>query len=230
MKRSIFSAFILFSFFAVQPTFAQFSRPISIGAGAGGTMVWADLGNTDTRFAGYLEAEGLITPFISVGVKGEKGMFSAYGWNSGFENSYLALHGNAKVRLGQFLSLPENYSYYTLGAGTFSKILANIYVGAGVGALKNKIDHQIDPTYQESIESAGGEISDDLNGYQLAIPLHIGVDIPIGRTLYGPRWAININYQQSLLPKDNVDGVINSRMDQYSYLSLGVKLALFNRN
>src|SRR5690606_4598757 len=170
----------------VQTTFAQLSSPISVGAGAGGTMDWAEVGNTATRLASYIEAEGLITTFFSVGVRGEKGMLSAYGWNSDFENSYLGLHANAKVRLGQFLSLPENYSYYTLGAGTFSKILANIYVGAGVGALKNNINLRIDPTYQGSIESAGGEISDDLNGYQLAIPLHIGLDIPIGRTLYGP--------------------------------------------
>src|SRR5690606_31221823 len=118
---------MLVSLLAVPTTVARVSRPISVGAGAGGTLVWADIGNTGTRFAGYLEAEGLITPFISVGVRGEKGMLSAYGWNSDFENSYLGLHANAKVRLGQFLSLPENYSYYSLGAGTFSKILANIY-------------------------------------------------------------------------------------------------------
>lgn len=230
MKKGIFSAFMLFVFFLTQDVFAQFSRPISVGAGAGGTMVWADLGNTDTRFAGYVEAEGLITPFISVGVRGEKGMLSAWGWNSDFENRYHALQANAKVRLGQFLPLPDNYSYYTLGASTFSKILANVYVGAGLGAMKNNINNSIDASYAQSVESSGGEVTDDLNSYQLAIPFHIGVDIPIGRTLYGPRWAVNINYQQSLLPNDNVDGIINNKMDQYSYLSVGVKLALFNRN
>jgi len=230
MKKGIFSVFILFIFFSTQAVFAQFSRPISVGAGAGGTMVWADLGNTDTRFAGYVEVDGLVTPFISVGLRGEKGMLSAYGWNSDFENSYHAINANAKVRLGQFLSLPPNYSYYTLGASTWSKILANIYVGAGIGVLKNGITNQIDAGYRQAIENIGGEISEDLNSHQVAIPLSIGLDIPIGRTLYGPRWAININYQQSLLPKDNVDGVINNKMDQYSYLSLGVKLALFNRN
>src|SRR5690606_3512543 len=171
------------------------------------------------RFLGNLEEVEVTMHFFTSEVRREGRMLSARGWTRDFKNSYLALHANAKVRLGQFLSLPENDSYYTLGAGTFSKILANIYVGAGVGALKNNINHHIDPTYQGSIESEEGKISDDLNGYQLAIPLHIGLDIPIGRTLYGPRWAININYQQSLLPKDNVDGVINSKMDQYSYLS-----------
>lgn len=230
MKKSILATFILFIFFSTQAVFAQFSRPISIGAGAGGTMNFADLGNSDIRFAGHIEVDGLITPFISVGVRGEKGMLSAYGWNSDFENRYYAINANAKVRLGQFLSLPANYSYYSLGASTFSKILANLYIGAGVGVLKNGIDNHIDPAYRESIENIGGEISDNLDSHQLAIPLSIGLDIPIGRTLYGPRWAININYQQSLLPKDNVDGVINSKIDQYSYLSLGVKLALFNRN
>lgn len=230
MKINILSAFVLFVLFSTQAAFAQFSRPISIGAGAGGTMSLADLGNSDIRFAGHIEVDGLITPFISVGLRGEKGMLSAWGWNSDFENRYHVINANAKVRLGQFLSLPDNYSYYSLGASTFSKILANIYVGAGVGAMKNNIDNNIHPDYRNSVGNMGGEISEDLTSYHFVVPLSIGMDIPIGRTLYGPRWAININYQQSLVPSDNIDGVINRNNDQYAYLSVGVKLALFNRN
>lgn len=229
MKRSTFFAFILFVFFSTKSAFAQFSRPISVGAGAGATAVWADLGNTDIRFAGYVEAEGLVTPFISVGVKGEKGKLSAYGWNSDFRNNYYAVNANGKIRLGQFLSLPDNYSQYTLGASTLSKIISNIYVGAGIGLMKNDIRNQIDPNYGAAVIHNGGELSEDLTSTELAIPLMIGIDIPMGRTLYGPRWAINVNYQQSMLTGDNVDGIINNKIDHYSFLSVGVKLALFNR-
>ncbi|MFB5944510.1 hypothetical protein [Albibacterium profundi] len=229
MKKNIFLAFGLFAFFSLNNAFAQFSRPVSVGVGAGGTLSLADLGNSDIRFAGHVDVDGLITPFISVGVHGEKGIMSAYGWNSEFENRYYTINGNVKVRLGQFLSLPKNYSNYTLRASIFNQILANIYVGGGVGLFKSSIENNIDPNYTESISNNGGEVSDDLNSGNLVIPLNIGLDIPLGRTLYGPRWAINLNYQHSLLPKDNLDGVINRKDDQYSYLSLGVKMALFNR-
>lgn len=229
MKRSIFLVFALFAFFSFNTAFAQFARPVSVGLGAGGTLSLADLGNSDIRFAGHVDVDGLITPFISVGVHGEKGIMSAYGWNSDFENRYYTINGNVKIRLGQFLAIPDNYSNYTLRASMFNQILANIYLGGGVGFIKNSIQNDIASSYQSSIESMGGEISDDLNSQDLVIPLNIGLDIPLGRTLYGPRWAINLNYQHSLLPKDNLDGVINRKDDQYSYLSLGVKMALFNR-
>lgn len=229
MKKSIFSVFVLLVALSLNSAFAQFSRPVSVGIGAGGTLSLADLGNSDIRFAGHADIEGLINPFISVGVHGEKGIMSAYGWNSEFENRYHTINANVKVRLGQFLSLPDNYSNYTLGASTFDKILANIYLGGGVGFMKNSIVNNIHPNYNESISNMGGEISDDLDSHNLVIPVNIGLDVPLGRTLYGPRWAINLNYQHSFLPKDNLDGVINRKKDQYSYLSLGVKLALFNR-
>ncbi|WP_118195989.1 hypothetical protein [Albibacterium indicum] len=229
MKKSVFLVFGIVSLFFVNTAFAQFSRPVSVGVGAGGTLSLADLGNSDIRFAGHVDVDGLITPFISVGIHGEKGILSAYGWNSDFENRYYTLSGNVKVRLGQFLSLPDNYSNYTLRASILNQILANIYLGGGVGFIKNSIENSIDPNYVESISNMGGEITDDLNSENLVIPLNIGLDIPLGRSLYGPKWAINLNYQHSLLPKDNLDGVINKKNDQYSYLSLGVKMALFNR-
>lgn len=229
MKKSVFLVFGIVSLFFVNTAFAQFSRPVSVGVGAGGTLSLADLGNSDIRFAGHIDVDGLITPYISVGVHGEKGILSAYGWNSEFENRYYTLNGNVKVRLGQFLSLPDNYSNYTLRASILNQILANIYLGGGVGFIKNSIENSIDPNYVESISNMGGEITDDLNSENLVIPLNIGLDIPLGRSLYGPKWAINLNYQHSLLPKDNLDGVINKKNDQYSYLSLGVKMALFNR-
>lgn len=229
MKKSVFLVFGIVSLFFVNTAFAQFSRPVSVGVGAGGTLSLADLGNSDIRFAGHIDVDGLITPYISVGVHGEKGILSAYGWNSEFENRYYTLNGNVKVRLGQFLSLPDNYSNYTLRASILNQILANIYLGGGVGFIKNSIENNIDPNYVESISNMGGEITDDLNSENLVIPLNIGLDIPLGRSLYGPKWAINLNYQHSLLPKDNLDGVINKKNDQYSYLSLGVKMALFNR-
>lgn len=228
MKKIILSIIVL-ALCSVTAAFAQFTRPISVGLGGGTTINLTDLANVEARFAGHLEVDGLITPFISVGLRGEKGWLSGHGHLSDFENDYYGLQANGKVRLGQFLPLPDNHSYYTLKASTWNQILANIYVGAGAGLIKNSIVNNISPTYRENVADQGGELSEDLDGIQFVVPLHVGVDIPIGRTLYGPQWAINLNYQHSISTGDNLDGVINNKKDHYGYVSLGVKYGLFHR-
>lgn len=227
MKNPLFSVLAFVLFLSVQSAFGQFSRPLSVGIGAGGTYSLTDLGNSDIHFAGHANVDYLISPFISAGIHGEKGKLSAWGYESDYKNNYFVLNGNAKVRVGQFLNLPNNYSQYTLGASMLKKILANIYIGAGLGFMKNNITRHISDGYEDAITNNGGELSRDLSSLQLVVPFNIGVDIPMGRTLYGPNWAINVNYQQTLAPNDNIDGILNSANDQYSYLSVGVKLALF---
>ncbi|WP_324758008.1 outer membrane beta-barrel protein [Sphingobacterium thalpophilum] len=208
---------------------AQFSRPVSVGAGAGVAYNLTDLANVKAKFAFYGEADYLINPFISVGLRGEKGTLAGHGYNSEFENRYFAGNLNGKLRVGQFLSDASNYSQYTLGANTFSRILSNIYVGAGAGLVKNRIKRQIDPMYAEAVANQGGELAEDLGEIHFVLPLNAGVDIPFGRTLYGPQWAINVNYQHTLTFNDNLDGIKNKGKDQYGFVSLGVKYALFNR-
>ena len=226
---------LLFSFIAVcclisSPVSAQFSKPISIGAGAGGTFNLTDLGNVESKFAFYGELDYLITPFISVGLHGEKGTLAGNGYESDFKNRYFAGNINGKIRIGQFLEGAKNYSYYTLQANTLSRILSNVYVGAGAGLVKNRISRNISTLYANYLQSVGGEISKDAGEIHFVVPLNVGVDIPFGRTLYGPQWAINVNYQHTLTFNDNLDGIINKNNDQYGFVSVGVKYALFNRN
>lgn len=208
---------------------AQFSRPISVGAGAGATISLTDLANVESKFAFYGEVDYLITPFMSVGLHGEKGTLSGNGYNSNFENRYFAGNVNGKVRVGQFLTKNDNYSYYTLQASTLSKIISNIYVGAGAGLVKNRIKNQLDPNYVDAILNQGAELVEDPGEIHFVIPLNVGVDIPFGRTLYGPQWAINVNYQHTLTTNDNLDGIKNKSNDQYGFVSVGVKYGLFNR-
>ncbi|MDR6733815.1 outer membrane beta-barrel protein [Sphingobacterium sp. 2149] len=225
---------LLFSFIAVcclisSSVSAQFSKPVSIGAGAGGTINLTDLGNVESKFAFYGELDYLITPFISVGLHGEKGTLAGNGYESDFKNRYFAGNINGKIRVGQFLEGAKNYSYYTLQANTLSRILSNVYVGAGAGLVKNRISRNISTLYANYLESVGGEISKDAGEIHFVVPLNVGVDIPFGRTLYGPQWAINVNYQHTLTFNDNLDGIINKNNDQYGFVSVGVKYALFNR-
>jgi len=228
MKKTIFSLLVLAacSFKSAQ---AQFTRPISVGIGGGPTINLTDLANVEAQFAGHIDVDGLITPFVSVGVHAERGALKGHGYLSEFKNDYWAFNANAKVRAGQFMNLSDNYSYYNLQASTFNKILANVYLGAGAGFMKNKIEARITPEYEAGVISQGGHISDDLTGFHFVVPVNVGIDIPIGRTLYGPQWAVNINYQHTITTKDNLDAVVNKRNDQYSYISLGLKYALFHR-
>lgn len=229
MRKKLLCTSIAILCFAIGKVFAQFSRPISVGAGAGVAYNLTDLANVKAKFAFYGEADYLINPFISVGLRGEKGTLAGHGYNSEFENRYFAGNLNGKLRLGQFLDNTANYSQFTLGASTFSRILSNVYVGAGAGLVKNRITRQIDPMYAEGITNQGGELAEDLGEIHFVLPLNAGVDIPFGRTLYGPQWAINVNYQHTLTFNDNLDGIKNKSNDQYGFVSLGVKYALFNR-
>jgi len=229
MRKKLLFTLLAILCFKIGIVSAQFSRPVSVGAGAGATFNMTDLGNVETKFAFYGEADYLINPFISVGLHGEKGTLSGNGYNSDFENRYFAGNINGKVRVGQFMGHADNYSNYTLGANTFSRILSNVYLGAGAGLVKNRIARHLSSEYAEGIASQGGELADDLGEVHFVIPLNVGVDIPFGRTLYGPQWAINVNYQHTLTTNDNLDGIKNNNNDQYGFVSLGVKYALFNR-
>lgn len=182
--KKLFFTLIMFGCLATAS--AQFSRPISIGAGAGVSYGLADLKNTKVNFAWYGEGDYLLSPFISVGLQAQKGELSGDGYNNSYTNKYYAGNLNAKVRLGQFMGLPDNYSNYTLGASNLQRALANVYVGVGAGLMKNRILRQLENDYREAIIATGGEIAEDLSEIHFVVPLNVGVDIPFGRTLYGP--------------------------------------------
>ncbi|WP_312185324.1 hypothetical protein [Sphingobacterium sp.] len=229
MKKLLFISFIGLLCLMAVPVSAQFSRPISIGAGAGGTFNLTDLGNAESKLAFYGELDYLITPFISVGLHGEKGSLVGNAYNSNFKNRYFAGNINGKVRIGQFLDGAKNYSYYTLQSSMLSRIVSNIYLGAGAGLVKNRIERNFSSEYINGITNLGGELANDLGEIHFVLPLNIGLDIPFGRSLYGPQWAINVNYQHTLTFNDNLDGIVNKNNDQYGFASVGVKYALFNR-
>lgn len=228
--KKLFTTFMLITSLAIGSATAQFSRPITVGAGAGVAYGLADLGNTKLNFAWYGEGDYLLSPFISVGLQAQKGELSGTGYGNSYNNKYYAGNVNAKLRLGKFMNLPENYSYFTLGASNLQRILANIYIGAGAGLMKNRISRSLTQKYADGVVRLGGEIAEDRSGIHFVVPFNVGVDIPFGRTLYGPQWAVNVNYQHTLTTNDNIDGIIRNKNDQYGFASIGVKYAFFNRN
>lgn len=229
MKNLIFTV-VLFICLGAETASAQFSRPITIGAGAGAVYGLTDLKDLKVNFGWYGEGDYLLNPFLSVGLRAEKGEISGSRVQQSFKNSYYVGNINAKLRMGKFMDLPDNYSYFTLEASNFQRIVSNIYIGAGAGLMKNSITASYSAAYQNAVVELGGKMADDRSGIHFIIPLNVGVDIPFGRTLYGPKWAINVNYQHTLATNDNIDGVINQNIDHYGFMSVGVKYAFFNRN
>lgn len=229
MNKKIYFLFTFLSLFVFLESNAQFAKPFSIGFGGGGTILYADLRNKPVSYAGHIDLDALINPYISVGINGQAGKLQGddfFGRSA--DNNYIAVNGNIKVRLGQFMDQSDNYSYYILSNNNFLSYLSNIYFGAGVGFISNDVDAQR--------RFSGGEVVTSFDGRdkstELVVPINVGIDFPIGQSLYGPTWAINLNYQHGFSKSDDVDGYSNEfskSKDHYSYFSLGVKIAIFNR-
>lgn len=215
--------------FISQGAFAQFSKPVSIGIGVGGTKLHTDLSENPMYPSGHLDLDMLVRPFVSVGLNAQKGTLAGSDSDGrDVKNNYSAINANIKVRLGQFMRQANNYSYYMMSAKTLTSYLANVYVGAGAGFIFNDVDAK--RVYKDGSLLEAFEGPDKRT--EMIVPLNVGIDIPLGRSLYGPTWAININYQYAISLDNGLDGYANEvskSSDQYSYFSVGVKVALFNK-
>ncbi|HIX53406.1 MAG TPA: outer membrane beta-barrel protein [Candidatus Sphingobacterium stercoripullorum] len=214
-----------------QLSMAQFNRHLNIGAGGGVNHSYTDFKTNQSNFSGHLDVDYLITPFISVGVHGQKGKLEgdSKGWDTqvGFQNDYTAFNANAKLRLGQFLALSSDYNNEILMDDFFNHLLSNIYIGSGVGFIKNNIDLDHNALPQDLQDPA---ILGDKKSTEFIIPINFGIDIPLGGQPGKAQWAVNLNYQHNISSSDNIDGLINRKNDHFSYLSLGVRVGLFSKN
>jgi len=228
MNKKLYTL-LFFLLVFVSPSLAQFSRPVSVGVGGGGTMLFGDMKEIPVGLAGHIDLDALITPYLSVGINTQAGkLMSNDGGSREATNKYIALNGNVKLRAGQFFAPSDNYSYYMLNNRDLKSLLMNFYVGAGLGIIRNNVERTWEP--DNSLEEA--YVANDKKA-DLIIPLNFGIDIPFGQSLYGPTWALNLNYNHSLATEDNLDGRTNPNSnfkDQYNYWSIGVKVGLFNRN
>lgn len=209
--------------------FAQFSKPVSVGIGAGGNMLYGDLSEKPINISGHIDFDLLMRPFISVGLNAQKGTLSSSGTDGrSVKNKYTAVNANIKVRLGQFMPQVKNYSYYQMSDKSLASYLANIYLGAGAGFIFNNADAKRVYVDGKLVEAYKGPDKRT----EMIVPLNLGIDIPFGRSLYGPTGAINFNYQHAISFEDGIDGYDNDlskHVDQYSYFSIAIKIALFNK-
>ncbi len=189
---------------------------LSIGAGAGGTLAFADLQKKTLGFAAYGSLDLQITPYITLGGELQKGelaggdiTFDAN--NRQFINSYKAAIGNLRVQLGEFLTsyqLRNNFLYNIRG----------LYAGAGVGIISNKISN---------VRYYGNNFypGDDYSKEGLIL-LNLGINFYIPNQWGLTRYAINLNLQNTMALGEGMDGyesVGTKSKDMYSFFSLGFK-------
>lgn len=218
MKRKSFILILLVSFIShglfAQTNFYKFS----IGAGAGGTVAFADLQKKTLGFAAYGSLDFQITPYITIGGEFQKGELAGGDItfdpnNRQFINSYKAAIGNLRVQLGEILTsyqLRNNFLYNIRG----------LYVGGGLGIISNKISN---------VRYYGNNFYPGLDySKEGLILLNVGINFYLPDQWGYTRYAINLNLQNSLALGEGMDGYddggINAQnKDMYSFFSLGFK-------
>src|SRR5690606_18054326 len=155
MNKKLYTL-LFFLLVFISSSLAQFSRPVSVGVGGGGTMVFGDMSETPVGLAGHLDLDALITPYLSVGINTQTGkLLSNDGDSREATNKYIALNGNVKLRAGQFFAPSDNYSYYMLNNRNLKSYLMNFYVGAGLGVIRNNVERNWEP--ETSLEERSEE-------------------------------------------------------------------------
>ncbi len=188
-----------------------------VGAGAGGTMAFADLKKKKIGIAGYLTLDYHITPFISLGLEGQKGELAGGDIifdvnNRQFINSYLSGNANLKVQLGEFLSSSQRRNI-------FLNNIRGMYAGVGFGYIKNKISNV---RYYDVNYFPGEDTSTEI-----IIPINLGINFYLPDRWGYDRFVINVNLQSAMTSGEGLDGYNTPGVgpnDFYTFLSGGIKL------
>ena len=114
----------------------------------------------------------------------------------------------------------------------FWKFLGGVYLGAGVGFVKNDIQ-EISRVNVYNPTTKKYELSPvDLSGRYLSLPLMAGLDFKINRQLESPM-LIGLNTQFNIIPYSYLDGYIqnnNRRAGLYNFTSLSIKYRFSRHN
>ena len=214
MKKNVLVLLVLFSPLSIiaQTNFYKFS----IGAGAGGAVAFADLDKNTLSFAGYGTIDYLLTPYVSIGLEGQKGELAGGDIildknNRQFINSYLSGSANVKFALGEVLN-----SYHLNNDILYN--LRGFYAGVGFGYIKNKISNV--RYYGETIYPGADASTESM------IPINLGINFYFPDQWGHTRFALNLNLQHTFVNGEGLDGYASSgskHNDMYTYASAGLK-------
>lgn len=197
---------------------------IGIGGGAGITQSFTDVQKHGYGSAAYGVADYFFTPFISLGVEGQIGQINGGDihtdpYNRQFINSYKSFTINGKIYLGGII----NYNYSEVG-----NILKGLYIGGGLGAIKNKMTGIVRVNPYTGYKYPGQNQSKDI-----LIPMNLGINFYFPDRAGDYRYVLNFNFQSIIDIGEGLDGYNdspvkfkNSYPDMYSYISAGIRYQL----
>jgi hypothetical protein len=213
--KKITLTFILLSIGIIGFSQTNFYK-FSVGAGAGGTLAFADVAKKTIAFAGYGTLDYQITPFVGLGLEVQKGELAGGDilldpFNRQFINSYFSWSANLKVQMGEFLT-----SYQL--RNDFLNNIRGLYLGVGFGYIKNTISNV--RYYGDNFYPGADKSSEGI------VPINLGINFYLPDKWGYQRFVINANLQSTIVIGEGLDGYGHGaieRNDIYSFLSAGIK-------
>lgn len=201
---------------------------LTVGAGVGPTVSYADVRENSQSFAGYISADYNFTPFITAGLEFQAGQVKGGDivtnpHNRQFKNNFKAFSVNAKVALGQFIDYSQS---------DVLNLFKGLYIGTGVGAINNNMKYVVryKPNTQAGYPPLGYEFPGKDKSTNLLVPINAGINFFFNDSYGDKRFALNVNYQANITFGEGLDGYddplaifANKASDIYTLFSVGVK-------
>lgn len=191
---------------------------LSVGAGAGFAITFADLDKKPLSFAGYGTVDYHFTPYLSLGVELQKGELAGGDIifdpnHQQFVNSYISGTVNFNLSIGEFIAdRQRNIPIYNF--------LSGLYAGFGLGLIKNDLSNvrYYGDDYFPGESKSTEEIMPINLGYKINFPDKWGYD----------RYGLKINFQTTIDFGEGLDGYTTPvvKYDYYSFFSVGLKYYL----
>lgn len=193
----------------------------SVGAGGGVTIGYGDLRSQSLSPAAYGTAEFYFTPYVSMGVEGQLGRIKGGDTTAGFanyNNKYKAGSLYARLAAGAFMN--HTYRHTTL-----KKLIRGVYVGTGIGLIRNDIVERY-PTVNVNPRVDQGK----RHSWDALVPLNVGLNYGISEKNGYERYVFNLNFQGNLTFGEGMDGFDRNPLfssktsnDIYTFTSIGIK-------
>ncbi len=226
LKKSIlFISFILLTV----TCFGQGNyHKLSLGAGFGPTISYADVREKSQSYGGYGEFLVNLTPFVTTGLEFQIGKVKGGDivtdpHNRQFVNNYKTFSLNVKAALGQFIDYSRN---------DFYSAIKGLYVGLGIGAIRNDLGYIVryKPNTAAQYPPLGYEFPGMDKSTNLLMPVNLGINFYFTDNYNEQRYVLNFNYQGNFTFGEGLDGYDdpigifkNNGADVYTFLSVGLK-------
>ena len=211
------------SFSFAQSNYFKFSY----GLGAGINRSYTDVYKGGYGYTTYGVIDFHVTPFVTLGLEAQYGMVQGGDivtdpHNRQFVNKYNAISANVKMMLGEVVNYDKSEFLYNI---------RGLYLGAGLGAINNKITDIVryKPSWAANDPGYGPFPGKD-KSLNLLVPINFGFNYYIEDGYGYMRYVININAQSNFTFGEGLDGYDDSSTkfknynpDVYNAYTIGFK-------